>query len=358
MNVRLSIPLLVAIALASCAENIPDPHGPKTVLFSAVASHSTKGIITTTSYPVNVPFVVEAVHYPDGKKDPAPASFMQRQTVSFDSANGVWKPEEDYFWPESGQMRFYAGSPDVPEVTMSIDHGIEADWSIDTREDTTVDLCFAEVKEKCVSHSVAVPLVFNHALTQVCFKARPIKFYSSAQKEHKFIQANIVKVLLDSVRIRGLVSAGHFTQEPRNWTYDDPVKTADYMVFTSKEGLELKTDRYDNPILTTVGTLLLMPQVIPQDAMFDEWHRVVVRTSITDTSSGKIISDETYPIECFSSIPLADYCTKWVMDYKYTFRLGVGLNESKLDSEPYGYSELTATVTDWTETREIILGDE
>lgn len=338
---------MAVIALASCSENIPDPAGAQLMVFSAVASHTTKGIISTTSYPIDEPFVVEAVWYSDGKKESAGVPYVQSEKVSFDRESVTWKTARDHYWPDTGHIHFYAGSPAVPGMTVSADHGVEADWAIESRDDLFTDLCFAEVNEDCLSHSVAVPVVFSHALSQICIKARPLKHYSFSQSDKQMVQANVITVVLDSVFVSGVISAGHFTQEPLGWT-TDPSRRSRYKVFGGDKGLVLGCDRYENPILTVIGTMLFIPQVIPGDAMLEEWHHVVIRSSITNTYTGEIISDITYSLPQSSSIRLADYCTRWAMDNKYTFRLAVGMEES----------ELAATVTDWTETREIILGDE
>lgn len=344
---RLSILTLVTLALVSCAKNMPDPVDPEPMVFSAVASHSTKSIITTTNYPLDEPFAVEAVYYPDGELDAKGRVFIQGQKVSYDFGSYLWKTDDDYFWPDRGLLQFFAGSPIIPEVTLDPERGVEADWIVDSAEATQTDLCFGEVVEQCEAHSAAVPIVFSHALSQVCFKARTIRSYSSSKTVGDLIQANVISVVLDSVMVRGIYCKGHFTQHPLAWTHDSSY-TADYMIYRSNEGLELRCDRYENPILYPLATMLLIPQDLPEEALFQEWHHMVVRTSITDKTTGEIVSDMTYSVPGTSTIPIAKYCRRWLMDYKYTFRIAVGLDDS----------ELTTAVTDWTETKEIILGDE
>lgn len=345
MRERLTISILAALALAACSVNYPDPAPAEPLVFSAVASHSTKSIITTTNYPLDEPFAVEAVHYTN-EKDSEGTVFMHQEKVSYDFNEGYWKTKSDYFWPESGQIRFYAGSPIIPEVTYCPEHGVEADWTINPDDETIIDLCYAEVTESCVSHSAAVPVVFSHALSQICFKAKTLKHYSFSQTANNKIQANIITTVLDSVKILGLLSKGHFTQIPRGWTHDKSV-LSDYVIYRNEEGLELNCDRYENPILMPLRTMLMLPQDIPADAILQEWHHMVVRTSITNAATGQIESDMTYSVPRSSEIHLNKLCEKWMMDFKYTFHLAVGQEDS----------ELAVAVTDWTETKEIILGD-
>lgn len=342
MTLRLSSALLVssALALASCTVNISDPAETEAMVFSAVASHSTRGIIATTNYPVDEPFMVEAVH--SGKP------FMSGEKVQYDSAQGIWKTEEDFMWPLNGTIVFYAASPILPQISISPEKGVEADWSITTDAEAETDLCFALAEEPCKSHTAVVPIVFSHALSQICFKARSQRHYSSSQTAGNLIQANVITIILDSVKIGGIISEGHFTQNPYWWETDSS-KTADYTIYSDKEGQILRVDRYDNPILSHLKTMLLIPQTLPKSAYIEEWHHGTVRTSITDKSTGNIVKDTTYVIPKHERIPLAKYCEKWVPDYKFTFRIAVGLEENTV---------ISTAVTDWTETKEIILGDE
>ena len=337
--------LLVAIAVASCAKNTIYREEIEPMVFCATASHSTKAIITTTNYPLDVPFVVQAVHYP--KNTSEEVTYIEREPVSYDFSHGLWRTESDYYWPAGGTLIFYAGSPIAPQISFSEEHGVIADWAITTEAETQQDLCFAEVKENCEAHSAAIPIVFSHALSQVCFKARVHKQLSYSRNEGTLIQANIINAVLDSVKIGGIVSKGVFTQKPREWTLNEGA-TAEYLVYKNEEGLPLNCDRYDAPILEKIGNFLLIPQPLGEGAYLEEWHHVIVRSSVTDTQTGQIISDETTVWPKTYKLPLRKNCPEWKTDFKYTFRLAVGLDTS----------DITYAVTDWTETKEIIIGDE
>lgn len=319
------------------------------MVFSAVASHSVKNIITTTNYPLDEPFIVQAVYYPDGNDGSKGEEFMTRETVHYVHGEALWKTENQYYWPQQGKIVFYAGSPALPQISISPESGVETDWSIPTESETTTDLCFARTSENCSTHSSMVPVVFNHALSQICFKARTVRNYTHSYTEGNLVQANIINVVLDSVKIHGIVSKGHFTQKPRGWSYD-PADTVSYTIFNRENGCALKVDRYDNPELKEIGKVLLIPQTLSEHATLEEWHHAEIRTSLTDTSTGQIVSDMSYTISQTSTIPIANHCERWIMDFKYTLRLAVGIDDDK--------STLAVAVTDWTETKEIIIGDE
>ena len=349
MDKRLPIIFLVACALAACTQNIKTPLAEQQLVFSAVASHSVKNIITTTNYPLDEPFAVEAVHFPDGDDSAGGVSFMTMEPVSYSFGENLWRTEKEFFWPAKGKMVFYAASPILPQVSIDPLNGVEADWSIPDSAATQTDLCFARTIEECEMHPSIVPIVFIHALSQICFKARTQRNYSSSYTEGNYVQANIINIVLDSVKIHGIVSAGQFAQKPRKWTCD-PADTVSYTVFSSKAGLPLRVDRYDNPILESIGTMLFLPQILSDDAILEEWHHVDVRTSVTDKTTGEIVSDLSYTIPKYSVISLGDYCERWIMDFKYTVRLALGLDQDACT--------VAVAVTDWTETKEIILGDE
>ena len=349
----------MALALVSCARTTSHAPNPDLMEFSAVASHTVvsasvvhslkSGIIATTNYPVDVPFVVEAVHYDPAKGIDSGESYMSGEKLEYNSENGKWKAQDAYFWPEKGNIVFYAGSPILPNVTVGVGNGVSAEWSIPDEESTQVDLCFSKVIENCESHSTAVPFVFRHALSFISIKARTLKQYSYSRSEGNLIQSNVITVVLDSVKIDGILSKGYFTQEPAKWVVDDSSATQ-YVVYRSDTGLELGCNRYDSPILVELARMLLVPQTLLPEATITEWHHMAVRSSVTDLTTGEIISDQTYNIPKTSSRPLTKVCDRWKMDYKYTFRIAVGQEEDD--------TELTLAVTDWTETKEIILGDE
>ena len=344
MHDRLPVILLLICALAGCTVNTHEPEQLDSLVFSAVASHSTKAIISTTNYPLDVAFVVEAVHYPGGTGEGKP--FMTAEQVEYDSHEGLWKTKEIYFWPRNGKIVFYAGSP-ASAVSISAERGVEADWSIPDENHASTDLCFAEVEEPCKGHSAVVPIVFTHALSQVCFKARTLRHYSNSQTADNLIQSNIITVVLDSVKIGGIASEGHFSQIPLSWKPDAGSAT-EYVVYNNKEGKILQCDRYDNPVLTHLNTMLLLPQTISGAAYIEEWHHCRVRTSITDSDTGEIVSDETYTVPKSSVTALAGQSKLWAPGYKFTYRIAVGLEDTVIST----------AVTDWTETNEIIPGDE
>ena len=84
--------MLAAIALASCSKSIPGPayKAKELMVFSAVASHSVKNIITTTNYPLDEPFIVQAVYYPDGNDGSKGEEFMTRETVHYVHGEALW----------------------------------------------------------------------------------------------------------------------------------------------------------------------------------------------------------------------------------------------------------------------------
>ena len=348
MGKRFAIVLMsLALLMASCTVNTRYPIPGDRIVFSAVASHTeTKCIIGTTYYPTDLPFVVEAVHYPEGIENDWDNVYMSGAKVLYDTENAWWQPEDEFLWPREGDVVFYAASPDIPRIHISPEKGVEADWSIHSFEEAQVDLCYAKATESCNMHPALIPIVFDHALTQVCIKVRPLKQYSSVLVSDNLLQTDEITVVLDSVKITGILSEGHFTQEPFKWV--NYTSVSDYTIFNDPAGLILECDNQNAPILTPLKPLLLIPQLLPENARIEEWHHTVVHSRLTDMTDGSIIGDTSYEVPGEASIPIWTCCQKWLADYKYTFRLAVGLEES---------SVLSLAVTDWIETREIILDE-
>ncbi len=345
MGKRLAIILMnVALLAASCTVNTRYPMPGDRIVFSAVASH-TKCIISSTSYPQDLPFVVEAVHYPEGIENDWDNIYMSGARIEYDAKNSWWRPTEEFLWPNDGDVVFYAASPAIPQIRISPEKGLETDWSISSFEEAQVDLCYAKAIENCKLHSAVVPIVFDHALTQICIKVRPLKQYSKLLVSDNLLQSDEMTVVLDSVKISGVICEGHFTQEPMNWVTNPSVTT--YTVFNKPSGLALECDNTNTPVLTPLDPLLLIPQLLPETSRIDEWHHTVVHSTLTDLTTGSVLQDLTYEVPGEAHIPIWNCCQKWLPDYKYTFRLAVGLENSVL----------SLAVTDWIETREIILDE-
>lgn len=345
MGKRIAIALsILALLTAACTTNTRYSLPGDRIVFSAVASH-TKCIIGTTYYPTDIPFVVEAVHYPEGLDKDWENIYMSGATVEYDKSNAWWQTEEEFFWPSEGNVVFYAASPAIPKIRIYPDKGVETDWSIHSFEEAQVDLCYAKTVEDCKRHSAIIPIVFDHALTQVCVKVRPLKQYSKMLISDNLLQTDQITVVLDSLKITGVLGEGRFTQEPFAWETRNV--TAGYTLFDDPAGLALECDSRNTPVLTPLPPLLLIPQILPQHARIEEWHRTVVRSTLSDMATGEILQDLTYEIPAESSLPIWDCCQKWLPDYKYTFRLAIGLEDSVL----------SLAVTDWVENREIILDE-
>lgn len=341
-------PLLTFVALlaAACTVNTRYPQPGDRMVFSAVASHTTaRCIIGTTYYPTDIPFVVEAVHYPEGIENDWDNVYMSGTRVEYIKENAWWQPEEEFLWPREGAVVFYAASPALPTIHISPEKGVETEWSIHTFNEAQVDLCYAKTVENCKQHTAITPIVFDHALTQVCIKVRPLKQYSKLLISDNLLQTDQITVVVDSVKISGILSEGHFTQEPFNWVNYTTIN--DYTIFNDPSGLVLECDSQNSPVLTPLDPLLLIPQLLPENARIEEWHRTVVHSTLTDMTTGELLQDMSYEVPGEASIPIWTCCQKWLADYKYTFRLAVGLENSVL----------SLAVTDWIETQEIILDE-
>ena len=346
MGKRAVILMITALTMAACMTNTRYPVMGDRMVFSAVASH-TKCIITSTSYPTDLPFIVEAVHYPDGTEQDWDQVYMAGETIEYDPQNAWWQPQEEFLWPLGGDVVFYAATPAISKISISPEVGVETDWAVHTFADAQIDFCIAKTVEPCSHHSAVVPIVFDHALTQVCVKVRPLKQYSATQRVDDMLQTDEITVVLDSVKLSGILAEGHFIQATKKWE-TIPSVTENYTLYNDPAGQALSCDKYDNPELTVLPPMLLIPQVLPKGAHIEEWHHTVVHSFVKDLTSGEIVSELNYTIPATSTLPLQLCCQRWIPGYKYTFHLSLGMEDPLL----------TLAVTDWIETKEIILSDE
>ena len=330
---------LCAVACYHGEENHRDIR--RNIEFTAVVSHTTKSIIATTSYPQDRPFVVDALLSQSGTSG-EPASYLFRaETASYDSDMASWKTAEDYRWPESGILEFYAYSPASQEATIDSENGVVADIAIKDMEDAQNDFCYAYSSEHCSGHPVTVPLVFSHALTQVAFKVKLQRNYESRVDTGDLLQENAFTVSLDSMRVRGLLTEGHFVQTPFSWT---PVEGSyrDFWLYRG-DPIVMGYDSLGLPASSYVATILAIPQELSDRAILDEWHTVRVHSTLTNRLTGDVTVTE-YELPLSASKPLLSVSRRWIAENKYTYLFTLGLSKET--------GQLAATRTDWTESKE------
>ena len=103
------------------------------------------------------------------------ALFMQDEEIS-NVSNGVWSPDETYFWPAEASLDFYAHAP-YGNTTMTITDNKEItfNYTVDDQAIAQPDIMFAHVTaSKETFPGSTVSLTFRHALAGVKFVAEDV----------------------------------------------------------------------------------------------------------------------------------------------------------------------------------------
>ena len=302
MRNRLIIFVAVAASLAwSCVRverELPD----NSISFHAVASRATKAIISGNTYPTSESFVVNA--YYNGS-----AAYFQNLTASYNSTSHLWETATPEYWPLSGSLDFYAVSPASASGSVSVSaDGISAqDYTIRTTAQMQTDLCFAQATvANCDSHPASVPMQFSHALSQVVFRVKAARDYSSA--------SSTVALALRSLSLGGVYSVADY--ESGAWGGHSSAFT--YNLFGAPASpMELTIDgETGDPDVIEVCAYLLLPQEIPADATITIGYDMVQTISAVDYTL------ENAPV----SVPLKNTITEWEPGKKYVYTISVGMD--------------------------------
>ena len=176
MNIRKVILLAsaLAIALASCTKNeMPESEG-KQVAFQA-ASYTTRAGIDGTVFPTSETFGVYA--WAEGTIG---EYFMDNERISYNAADGIWRPSTTYYWPKGVTIDFQGFYPyGLSGVGVSRDkitytgHDVEASQLDVMYSDKSVG--YGDNPDgtgKGIDGSNGVPIIFHHALSKVTVLAK------------------------------------------------------------------------------------------------------------------------------------------------------------------------------------------
>ena len=131
--------------------------------------------------------------------------FMQDEKISKVS-NGVWSPDETYFWPAEASLDFYAYAPYSNRAMTITDHKeIKFDYTVPDPATSQPDIMFAHTT-RSKDTGGPVELNFNHALAAV-----------------KFVAKDVTNCTVRSITLKNLYGEGSCT-----YTYDTETETATF----------------------------------------------------------------------------------------------------------------------------------
>ena len=336
---QLYILVSTLLAVTSCTgdDTLTDTKVPMTFTCNAIAQTRAEGDYVDYDGPA---FGVAAIHHGQSNGPTATVKkYIDNAEVSKQEGNG-WVTDPIYYWPHQGTMHFAAYSPHMPGLANS-NVSITLPWQNENGEgykfegtiDGQTNLMFADEQYGSYYDNFqngTVPIIFNHALTQVRFRAK----MSTASAGTTL---NIKSLKLINIRNRGTVK---FTYDGTSWNTDGMMWTA-FPVGSTYDAQYLD----DYPVLTTgmtgitdtpkefPGCLYLMPQQLYADTESQFLQQLQVEYTIT---SGGV---EGAPIT--KTVPLKNVGTidKWTVNKSVLYTLIVEAGKPLT---------LTVSVQPWT----------
>lgn len=205
-----------------------------------------------------------------------------------DAANNgsVWSTDQIYYWPGADHsFQFYAGAPtDADKLTTpSTPQSKELSYTVPANAAEQKDIVVATTTEIRGDNNNAVPLTFKHICTAV-------RFAVGSQ-----MQPGQIK----SVALKGVKNAGTYNMANGAWTLGDA--TADFSQTLDKEttGNEGNGDE----ITSAEGTFMMLPQILPADAMI------------------KVVFTNASGVDRTLTASIGD--TQWTMGTTVTYKLSI-----------------------------------
>ena len=205
-----------------------------------------------------------------------------------DAANNgsVWSTDQIYYWPGADHsFQFYAWAPTDAEklTTPSTPQSKELSYTVPANAAEQKDIVVATTTEIRGDNNNAVPLTFKHICTAV-------RFAVGSQ-----MQPGQIK----SVALKGVKNAGTYNMANGAWTLGDA--TADFSQTLDKEptGNEGNGDE----ITSAEGTFMMLPQILPADAMI------------------KVVFTNASGVDRTLTASIGD--TQWTMGTTVTYKLSI-----------------------------------
>lgn len=355
---QLYILVATMLAVTSCTgdDTLTDTKVPMTFACNAIAQTRAGGDYVDYDGPA---FGVAAMHHQAQSNRPTADITTYIDNAQVSKQGSVWATNPIYYWPHQGDMHFAAYSPYIPDlansnVSITLPQNGEG-YTYSGTIDGQTNLMFADEQYGSYDgfQNGTVPVVFNHALTQVRFCAK----MSTASAGTTF---NIKSLQLVNVRSRGTVN---FTHDGTSWNTEnrDSLWTVEktFPVGSTYDAQHLD----DYPVSTTgmtgitdtpkefPGCLYLMPQQLYADTESQFLQQLQVTYTITSGGVEGAPITKTVPLKNVGTI------TQWTVNKSVLYTLIVEVGKPltlTVTAQPWTLEEFTNefsnTVTVNTET--------
>lgn len=325
--------LLAIAAMAGCSKSEvvdnPNDDGNTPIKLKTFVGKAVKAAETTTANLTS--FQMEAyttsAAFPGTASTDEPTSFIASQLVSRTGSTGSysWPYTGPQYWPQGKKVSFFAYAP-ANGVTYVAPTG--ANWPNFTytvaAEASQADLIVAQRTDQDAStNSGSVALTFNHALSQILFKAKC---------ENADFTAVVKTIELSGIQNEGTytfaTSASEGTAIEGAWS--SVTGTAGYAYLTNGSVAIAKTT--SDPIAGTNGALMLMPQTLT-NAKLKVVYEVTLGTG--ETAQTFDVTKENVELK-----------ETWAPGMKYTYDLTLVSDAKKITLDPSVKPWTEGTITD------------
>lgn len=325
--------ILAVLGLTACTQNEIGAPELNEVGFNAVVRKNTKAIISSTTFDDDLKFKVWGFYtkkgdFSDLAADAVP-NFMNGVEISYIEEEQKWRNEENhYYWPNQGKVGFYAFYPETltPDFKWGTGATI-ADYTLSSNNQL-VDMMYAY---NVGPDQAALPMVFNHALSQIEFRYQTNATYDDAI------------VIINSITFKGVDLTADFnfnasTQSVTAEWSDNEAQTSDYSYYAQPSAVAIETVQ-DSQAATYGEPLLFIPQTASTADL-------VFTVSMLNTD------DITYTttINLDPELNVANATTgSWVLGKKYIYTLNFKLDEINFAPSVEDWVEVQVSTIDITE---------
>lgn len=316
--------ILAVLGLTACTQNEIDTPELNEVGFNAVVRKNTKAIITGGTFTEDLKFKVWGYYTQEGDfsdvEATAAPNFMKGVEISYIENETKWRNATNhYYWPNQGKVGFYAFYPEttVPAFTWNTGATI-ADYAISPNTQET-DLLYAY---NVGPEQAALPMVFNHALSQIEFRYQTNDTYADATVKINSITFKNVDLTADFNQNNSLATP------TAGWSKNTD-QTSDYSYYAQTSAAAVETAQ-GTPAATYGAPLLFIPQTA---ATAD----VVFTVSMLNTDD----IEYTFNIALNPATANNASATEWLMGKKYIYTLNFKLDEINF----------APSINDWVEVQ-------
>ena len=344
---QLYILVATLLAVTSCTGDdiLTDTKVPMTFTCNAIAQTRAEGDPVAYDGPA---FGVAAMHHGQSNGPTATVTkYIDNAEVSKQEGSG-WVTDPIYYWPHQGTMHFAAYSPHMPgltdsNVSITLPRQYGDGYTYSGTIDGQKNLMFADEQYGSYYDNFqngSVPVIFNHALTQVRFRAK----MSTASAGTTF---NIKSLQLVNVRSRG---NAQFTHDGTSWNTEnrDSLWTVEktFPVPSDYDAQHLDDYNVSTTDMTGItdtpkefpGCLYLMPQQLYADTESQYPQQLQVTYTITSGSVEGAPITKTVPLKNVGTID------KWTVNKSVLYTLIVEVGKPltlTVTAQPWKLEEFT-----------------